>query len=116
MSTEKAAAVIQAGGTVVAAIVLAVGAWAAARTLEPKFIRWGNNVANIEHLILVGEQDDGSGCSVILTTTVPRVYETPKGTRTGLSGHSVDNDFECEAIRRAVREYTIDGREPAGER
>ena len=32
-----------------------------------------------------------------------RVTETPEGPRTGLSGHTVDNDFDCEAIRRALR-------------
>ena len=40
--------------------MIALGALAAARSFEskfePKFVRWGNNVANIEHLILVGEQ------------------------------------------------------------
>ena len=109
-------AVIHACGTVVAAAVIAAGALLAAGSFEPKFIRWGNNVANIEHIILVGEQDDGSGCSVILSTTVARVFETPTGTRTGLSGHTVENDFECEAIRRAVRKYTIDGRQRTDEK
>ena len=95
--------------------MLALGAWGAAslaaEVFEPKFVRWGNFVANIEHIILVGEQDDGSGCSVILTTTVPRVFETSDGRiRTGLSGHTVDSNAECEAIRTAVQEYTIDGR------
>ena len=72
-------------------------------------------MANIEHIILVGEQDDGSGCSVILSTTVARVFETPTGTKTGLSGHTVESDLECEAIRRAVREYTIDARQESAE-
>ena len=107
----KADALIQAGGTIVAAIVLTVGALLAAASFQPKFVRWGNFVANIEHLILVGEQDDGSGCSVILTTTVQRVFETSDGTiRTGLAGHTVESDAECEAIRRAVQAYTIDAR------
>ena len=66
--------------------MLTVGALRTAASFEPKFVRWGNFVANIEHLILVGEQDDGSGCSVILTTTVQRVFETSDGTiRTGLA-------------------------------
>ena len=95
--------------------MIVLGALSAAGSFEPKFVRWGNNVANIEHLILIGEQDDGSGCSVILSTTVPRLFETPEGeTKTALSGHTVDNDFECEAIRRAVQEYTIDASRPGG--
>ena len=117
MATRKAAAVIQAVGTILAAIFIAGGAWAAAQSFQPKFVRWGNNVANIEHLILVGQQDDGSGCSVILSTALVRVIEMPEGPpRTRLSGHTVNNDFECEAIRRALGKYTIDGRErTAGE-
>ena len=111
MATSKADAMIQASGSIVAALVIAWGAGSAARSFQPKFVRWGNNVANIEHVILVGQQDDGSGCSVILSTTLLRVTETPEGPRTGLSGHTVDNEFECEAIRRALGEYTIDGRE-----
>ena len=109
-------AVIHACGSVVAAAVIAAGALLAAGSFQPKFVRWGNNVANIEHIILVGEQDDGSGCSVILSTTVARVFETPTGTRTGLSGHTVDSDFECEAIRRAVGKYAIDARQEAAEK
>ncbi len=115
MATSKADAIIHAVGTIGAAIVITWGALTAAGSFEPKFVRWGNNVANIEHLILVGEQDDGSGCSVILSTTVARVYETPEGTvRTGLSGHTVENDFECEAIRRALQKYTIDASRSGG--
>ena len=95
--------------------MIAWGALTAAGSFEPKFVRWGNNVANIEHLILVGEQDDGSGCSVILSTTVPRVFETPEGEiKTALSGHTVENDFDCEAIRRAVQDYTIDASRSGG--
>ena len=115
MVTSRADAIIQAGGTIGAAIVIALGAWVAtilaAELFEPKFVRWGNYVANIEHIILIGEQDDRSGCSVILTTTVQRVFETSDGRiRTGMSGHTVDSDAECEAIRTAVQEYTIDAR------
>ena len=96
--------------------MIALGEWVVAQSFEPKSVRWGNNVANMEHLILVGQQDDASGCSVILTTTVPRLHETSEGPKTGLSGHTVDNDFECEAIRRALHEYTIDAREKIVER
>ena len=110
MAPLKAEAIVQAVGTIGAAIVIAVGAWTTAQSFQPKFVRWGDNLANIEHLILVGEQDDGSGCSVILSTTLVREFETPEGPRTGLSGHSVDDDVECETIRRAVQDYTIDAR------
>lgn len=96
--------------------MIALGAWAVAQSFEPEFVRWGNNVANIEHLILLGEQDDGSGCSVILSTTIMRLFDTPEGPKTGLSGHTVGNDFECEAIRRPLQQYTIDARETILER
>ena len=62
MAPGKAEAIVQAGGAIGAAFVIALGAWAVAQSFEPEFVRWGNNVANIEHLILLGEQDDGSGC------------------------------------------------------
>ena len=112
--TVRADAIIQAGGTIGAAIVITLGAWGAAllaaQVFDPRFVRWGDNVANIEHIILISELDDGGpGCSVILTTTVQRVFETSDGRiRAGMSGHTVDSNAECERIRTALQEYTID--------
>lgn len=111
MPTGRVEAIIQALGSVLAALVIAVGAWAAARSFQPEFIRWGNNVASLEHLVLVGDRDDGSGCSVLFSFTVPIEVETPDGPpMTILSGQPVDDDFECEEIRRALAAYAVDAR------
>lgn len=105
---QRLAAVVQALGAVVAALILGFGAIHVADRFEPRFVRWGNHVANIDQVVFIGQQDDGTGCSVILTTSVVRLYDTPDGPRTGLSGHSVDDDSDCERLRAAVRDYTLD--------
>ena len=87
---------------------LGLGALRVADLFQPRFVRWGNHVANINQVVFIGQQDDGTGCSVILTTSVVRLYDTPDGPRTGLSGHSVDDDSDCERLRAAVRDYTLD--------
>lgn len=105
---QSSVAVVQALGAVFAALILGYGALRVSDVFEPRFVRWGNHVANIDQVIFVGQQDDGTGCSVILTTSVVRLYETPDGPRTGLSGHSVDDDSDCERLLEALRDYTLD--------
>ena len=108
--------VVQAFGAVFAALILGFGALRVADLFQPRFVRWGNHVANIDQVIFIGQQDDGTGCSVILTTSVVRLYDTPDGPRTGLSGHSVDDDFDCERLRAALRDYTLDATQLADDR
>ena len=104
-------AFIQAVGAVVAALIVTGAAVLAARSFEPLFVRWGNSVARLDSLILLAEQDDGSGCSVILSTTVPLRVGPPDSGRYQYSGHTVDDDDECEAIRRVLAPHTVDTRE-----
>lgn len=106
-STE---ALIQAVGAIVAAMIVAGAAILAAQSFEPLFVRWGNSVARLDYLILLAEQDDGSGCSAILATTVPLRVGPPDSGRYQYSGHTVDDD-ECEAIRRVLAPHTVDTRE-----
>ena len=104
-------AFIQAVGAVVAASIVTGAAILAARSFEPLFVRWSNNVARLDFLILLAEQEDGSGCSVILSTTVPLRVGPPDSGRYQLSGQTVDNDEECDAIRRVLAPHTVDTRE-----
>ena len=113
---QRFVAVVQAFGAVVAALILGLGALRVADVFQPRFVRWGNHVANIDQVIFIGQQDDGTGCSVILTTSVVRLYDTPDGPRTGLSGHSVDDDSDCERLRAALRDYTLDATQLADDR
>ena len=105
---QRCIAGVQAFGAVVAALIIGLGALHIADVFQPRFVRWGNHVANIDQVVFIGEQDDGTGCSVILTTSVVRLYHTADGPRTGLSGHSVDDDSDCERLRAALQDYTLD--------
>ena len=107
-STE---AFIQALGAILAALILAGAAALAARSFDPLFVRWGNNVAKLDFLILLAEQDDGAGCSAILSTTVPLPVGPPDAGRYQYSGQAVDDDDECEAIRRVLAPHTVDTRQ-----
>ena len=98
---QRFVAVVQAFGAVVAALILGFGAL---------------RVANIDQVSFIGQQDDGAGCSVILTTSVVRPYDTLDGPRTGLSGHSVEDDSDCERLRAALRDYTLDATQLADDR
>lgn len=113
---QRFVAVVQAFGAVVAALILGFGALRVADLFQPRFVRWGNHVANIDQVIFIGQQDDGAGCSVILTTSVVRPYDTLDGPRTGLSGHSVEDDSDCERLRAALRDYTLDATQLADDR
>ena len=105
---ERIAAFVQACGTLLAAVILGFGAFHVADRFQPRFIRWGNHIANIDEVVFIGQQDDGTGCSVILTTSVVTLSHTPDGPRTRLSGHSVDDDADCDRLRAALRAYTLD--------
>lgn len=111
MATGSTEAIIQAVGAVLAALIVTGAAMLAARSFEPLFVRWGHSVARLDFLILLAEQDDGSGCSVLLSTTVPLRVGPPDSGRYQYSGQTVDDDDECEAIRRVLAPYTVDTRE-----
>ena len=113
---ERFAALVQACGAVLAALILGFGALHVADRFQPRFVRWGNHVANIDQVVFIGQQDDGTGCSVILTTSVVTLSYTSDGPRTRLAGHSVDDDADCERLRAALRAYTLDATQLADPR
>ena len=106
MPAVRVEAIIQAVGSVLAALVIAVGAWAAAGSFQPQFIQWGNNVASLQHLVMVAELSDPPGCSVLVSITPDIVEDSPDGPRARLSGQIV-NEAVCEQIRRALANYTV---------
>ena len=109
---NKCGPLIQAAGSVVAALIITFGAFRAARTFEPRFVRVGEHVINIEHLVEVAQDDDGDGCQIIISISESFVAGTPEQFTQNFAGHDVD-ETTCQMLRGVLDEYTVDGR-PSG--
>ena len=103
--------VIQAGGAVLAAVIIACSAIEVADRFEPKFVRVGDHVVNIDHLVEIAQADSGRGCVIIVSISGGRLVELPDGGfRQELAGHELDDEISCDVLRRALDRYSIDGR------
>ena len=106
----KWGSVIQAVGSVIAAVIIAYGAYSAAGRFEPRFVRVGGHVVNIQHLVEVGQNDVGDGCKIIISNSGSRFVDSPDGSFTQyFAGHDVDGT-SCDVLRKALSDYAIDGR------
>ena len=103
--------VIQAVGSVLAAAIIAWGAVEAAARFDPKFVRVGDHVINIDHLVEIAQHDDGDGCTIIISISGSRFSDSLDGLSFAqhFAGHDVDR-VSCEVLRDALNSYSIDGR------
>ena len=103
--------VIQAAGSILAAGIIAWGATNAAARFDPKFVRVGDHVINIDHLVEIARHDVGDGCKIIISISGSRFVESPDGRSLTqhFAGHDVDA-ASCDVLRDALRDYAIDGR------
>ena len=102
---------IQAVGSVAAALIVTCGAIEVADRFEPKFVRVGDHVINIDHLVEIAQADAGRGCVIIVSISGARLVELPDGGfRQELAGHELDDEISCDVLRRALDRYSIDGR------
>ena len=100
--------VIQAAGSLLAAALIACGAMQAAARFDPKFVRIGDHVINIEHLVEVAQEVDG--CRIIISISGSRFTEHSDGRfDQHFAGHNVDA-VTCDVLRDALSVYAIDGR------
>ena len=102
--------VIQAGGSVLAAAIIAYGAIDVAGRFDPKFVRVGGNVVNIDHLVQVAQAEVGRNCAIVISNSGSRFVDMPDGTfRQQFAGHELD-EIACDVLRQALDGYSIDGR------
>ena len=98
---------IQAFASIVAAVILTCGALIAAGTFEPKFLRAGEHIINLGHLVEVARQDDGEGCTIVISISESIVREAQDQFRQFFAGHQVDDEAECQELREHLAEYTV---------
>jgi len=102
---------IQAGGSVLAAALITYGAINVADRFDPKFVRVGDHVVNIDHLVEIAEADSGRGCVIIVTISRGRLVDLPDGGfRQELAGQELHDEISCDVLRQALDRYSIDGR------
>ena len=92
---------ITAVGSVVAACIIAFGAYWAASVFQPSFVRLENAVFNMHHLVEI--LDTPSGCDVIMANSAAVVTEDEQRFT-----HSLDF-AGCQSLRRAVEPHTVSG-------
>ncbi len=97
--------VIQAAGSVLAAGIIAWGAINAAARSDPKFVRVGDHVINIDHLVEIARHDVGDGCKIITSNSGSRFVQSPDGHSftQQFAGHDVDGASCDVLLRRAAR-------------
>ena len=96
---------IGAGGSVLAAIIIASGAHCAARVFEPRFVSEGRHLLNVQHIVEITE--DGGACRVILTNSQSVLLSSnPETLSQGFTTHEVSAD-DCLMLRRALKEYVV---------
>lgn len=100
-SIKRYAPWITAIGSVVAACIIAAGAYRAASVFQPSFVRVENAVFNMHHLVEI--LDTPSGCDVIMASSAAVVTDAEQSSARSL-------DFAgCQSLRRAVEAYTVSG-------
>ena len=94
-----------------AAAIVTCGAINVADRFDPKFVRVGDHVVNIDHLVEIAQADSGRGCVIVVSISGARFVELPDGGfRQELAGHELDDETSCDVLRRALDRYSIDGR------
>ena len=97
---------IGAGGSVLAAIIIASGAHCAARVFEPRFVSEGRHLLNVQHIVEITE--DGGACRVILTNSQSVLLPSNAETLSqGFTTHEVSAD-DCRMLRRALKGYVVE--------
>ena len=102
---------IQAVGSVAAAVIVTCGAIDVAGRFEPKFVRVGDHVINIDHLVEIAQHDVGRGCQIIISISGSRFVEQADGVSftQQFAGHDID-EITCDVLRQALDGYSVDGR------
>ena len=100
-STKRYAPWIAAVGSVVAACIIASGAYCAASVFQPSFVRLENAVFNMHHLVEI--LDTQSGCDVIMANSAAVATDHEQR-----FAHSLDF-AGCQSLRRAVEPHTVSG-------
>ena len=96
---------IGAGGSVLAAIIIASGAHCAARVFEPRFVSDGRHLLNVQHIVEITEE--GGACRIILTNSQSVPVPSSEATLSqGFATHDV-SAADCRMLRRALEGYVV---------
>ena len=99
---RRGGAWIGAAGSIVAACIVAWGAYHVADVFQPSFVRLENVLFNMRHIVEI--VDTANGCSVIMTNSSGVVSDGEQY----FSSHALDL-AGCLSLHRAVEKHTVSG-------